>query len=102
MIDLNTEVQLMTLEEARSHRLLLKQGGKKRSFNSLLRWTRDGYRGITLESVILPSGVHTSEAAIIRFIERLSEPGATQNSRTSTTATKAHKHAMAALKAAGI
>jgi hypothetical protein len=73
MIDLTTE-DLIPLEHARRHRLLRTRHGDA-AFSTVLGYAKNGIRGITLEHVVKPSGIHTTEAAIIRFIERLTAAG---------------------------
>lgn len=106
-IDMFNE-DLMTLEEARSHRLLRKPGGKRPDFKTLVRWAKLGVRGVTLETVMKPSGYHTSEQAIVRFFERLTAPhggGSCPNRVSPPTpaqAAIAHAKAKERLKAFGI
>jgi hypothetical protein len=77
MIDINTE-NLIDLREARRHPVMLnRKTGKPRSLASVYRDVLRGSRGpdgerIKLEVVRTPSGLVTSNEAIVRFIARLS------------------------------
>jgi hypothetical protein len=77
MIDLQTE-QLLLLANAcdvvpgRPH------------VSTLIRWWRDGVRGVKLETVVVGGRRFTSIEAVHRFISRLSEPRSVRNATAIT------------------
>lgn len=105
MIDIAKE-KLLTLEQARNCPLVLHLGrdGKPPMFSTVWKWCRIGIRGIKLEVFRTPSGYSTSEEAIVRFFQKLSEPAPTmpQKRRTEKQKQRAVDHAKKVLAAAGI
>lgn len=49
----------------------LTRNGKPPSFTTLLRWVRNGVKGVKLESIRLGGSICTSRPAAIRFVEAL-------------------------------
>ena len=66
-------------KEILRHRLLRSaaRDGERLDFSTIYRWHLRGLRGVKLEGVRVGGTLCTTEAAIIRFIERMSEPTAT-------------------------
>ncbi len=73
MCDLIDEVLLST-EAARAW-IGRRRGGLVPARSTLARWMGRGVKGVVLESVRVGGLVHTSEDAVRRFFDRLSNPG---------------------------
>jgi hypothetical protein len=71
MIDPQTET-LISLTAATKH-FPARRAGKKPHVSCIYRWTKDGCRGVKLESVQVGGTRCTSREAIARFIQRLTE-----------------------------
>ena len=92
----------ISLEKARGHRLLRMRDGGPPTFNTITRWVKLGIRGVKLEAVVKPSGLYTTEAAILRFIEHLTMPPGSEKAETPTQRRKSWERADKILKAAGM
>lgn len=79
MINLAIESPI-PLSEATKHRLLTKLGraGGPPDYVTVWRWTKHGRNGVKLETVTTPRGLCTTEPAIVRFFNRLSQPVVTR------------------------
>jgi hypothetical protein len=102
-IDLDTETPL-PLQQAAKHRLLRAKSrdGKAINFSTVWRWATGGIRGVRLETVRIGSTLCTTDAAIKRFIDRLSNPELSPTQLTPVDSKRAHRRAAAELEAAGI
>jgi hypothetical protein len=103
MIDFEHET-LIPLHAAPRHQLL-RQGrrpGRPVHRGTLERWRTRGRRGIKLETFLLGGIRMTTEEAILRFIERMSDPAATPDAITPSQMRKAHDAAERELSAAGL
>jgi hypothetical protein len=76
MIDITTET-LVSLNDARQHPAMRNADGSEPSSEKLRRLATSGVAGVVLETVVLPAGRHTSREAILRFVERLTNPSST-------------------------
>jgi hypothetical protein len=47
------------------------RSGRRRHVSTLYRWSRDGYRGVVLETIRIGRARYTSREALQRFYERL-------------------------------
>ena len=97
-----TDEPLISLTEAARH-LPKRRKGVRPNVATLFRWTKNGCRGIVLESLQVGGTRCTSIAALQRFFERLTAaaddaPAPMPSKPTS----KSHRRAEAALDAAGI
>lgn len=84
---------------------LLKQGrraGRPIHRSTLERWRTRGVGGIVLESTKIGGVRVTSEQALRRFLDRVSDPKATPDCPTPSQAAAAHAEAEAELELAGI
>ena len=83
MIDISKE-NLITLDEAAG---LLPVGRRRRPVNgaTILRWITDGSRGIRLEAVRIGGRWLTTQAALQRFAERLTEATLPEEPATPST-----------------
>lgn len=63
--------RLITLHEA--VRVVKTHTGRRVSYSSLFRWTRQGSRGHQLESRLIQSRVYTTEEAIMDFLSTLEQ-----------------------------
>ena len=70
MIDLQNESILSLSEAAKA---LPRVEGKRPHTSTIFRWTRDGVRGVRLDSVRLGRRLCTSREALQRFVTALSE-----------------------------
>jgi hypothetical protein len=102
-IDLSSETPI-PLRAAARHRLLRakSRGGKALNFSTIWRWALHGVRGVKLETVRVGGTTCTTEQSIIRFIERLSDPGLRQDSSTPSDIQRDHVAAERRLAAAGV
>lgn len=103
MIDLSNET-IVALSAAPHHRML-RQGrrpGRPIHRSTLERWRTRGVSGVRLETAKLGGIRVTSEEAITRFLERVSDPDAAPDAPTPSQVGKAHRRAEAELDAAGI
>ena len=69
MIDANSE-QLITLSEA-AKLCPRRRGGKSTHVSCVYRWTKNGCRGVVLESIQIGGTRCTSREALSRFFDRL-------------------------------
>jgi len=84
MIDLSTETPF-TLDEARRFDVFTRTG-RLPSTTTMYRWINSGCRGVRLETVVILGRRYTTDAAVLRFIARLSggnvrEPSPRQRQR---------------------
>ena len=100
MIDLNAEEPLTLREAARLP--FLKRNGRAPHFSQLYRWAKHGLRGIKLETATLPAGMVTTREAVLRFIQRLTNPLANPETRTPTQRQRAIERVDRELREAGI
>lgn len=83
MIDPKREQLLSLSEAAKLEWLPCRRHGKRPHVSTLFRWTHLGKDGVRLETIQVAGTLCTSEAALIRFFERLTAarvkggPGAT-------------------------
>jgi hypothetical protein len=71
MIDLLSE-DLVSLSDAAEF-CPRRRGGKKPHVSCVYRWTREGYKGVVLESVQVGGTRCTSKEALARFFNQLTE-----------------------------
>ena len=80
-----------------------RRGGGRLNIATVFRWTKRGVRGVVLETICIGNTRCTSEAALVRFFQRLAMPKSTPpGTRTPAERAAAHARVTAALKAAGI
>lgn len=72
MINISEE-DLITLKEARRFFPGRGGNGKRVALSTIYRWTQHGCDGVTLEAVKAGEALCTTEAAIQRFIQTLTE-----------------------------
>jgi hypothetical protein len=103
MIDLETETPI-PLKQATRHRLLRAKSanGQALNFSTVWRWAMNGSRGVRLETVRIAATLCTTNEAIERFIERLSNPALPTDAPTPSQANRDHRRAEAELENAGI
>jgi len=99
-INLENETPI-PLRAAARHRLFKAKRGRALNFSTVWRWALHGCRGQRLETCRVGSTLCTSEAAIIRFIERLSDPDFPRDAATPSQVRAEHVAAEKALEAAG-
>jgi uncharacterized protein DUF1580 len=101
-IDLASENPI-PLKIAARHRLFRAKakGGRAVNFSTVWRWALHGLRGQRLETVRIGATLCTTERAIIRFIERSSEPDRPHDAPTPSEIQRAHDAAEKRLAAAG-
>ena len=100
MIDLQNEKPISLREVAKLP--MLRRDGKSPSLGAVYRWVTNGVRGVRLEVVRLPMGLASSVEAVERFVERLTDPDAGENTRSTTQREREAARAIAELDAAGI
>jgi hypothetical protein len=104
MFDPRTEPPISLTDATRLPWLKSRQSGKRVDVRTLHRWVSRGKNGVRLETCKMGGGRFTSEAAIIRFLERAenpSEAGPTVNANRIARG-NAIANAQARLAAAGI
>ncbi len=69
---------------------------------SIFRWAQKGLRGHRLETLSVGGTKCTSEAALVRFFERISDPAAIVQPTTTTQRRRAQEKVNRQLDAAGI
>ncbi len=69
-----SQENLLSLEDAAVVVRKMRKDGRKVHVNTIRRWINEGMRGIHLERFKVGGPCLTSEEAIIRFFQRLSEP----------------------------
>src|SRR5688572_4346815 len=99
-IDIECE-DLITLKDACKHRAFIRNH-RPINLATLRRYVLRGSRGVILETIRTPAGLITSRQAIVRFIERLSDPVVSRMTSSPSQCAAAHRHAEAALAAEGI
>lgn len=72
-IDPKQEPLLSLAKAAELPWLPRRRNNKPPTAGTLIRWATEGFEGVRLESVKLPGTICTSEAALLRFLSRLSE-----------------------------
>jgi hypothetical protein len=71
MIDLKSE-SLLTLGQA-AQRLPRRRRGRPVNISTVFRWIAHGIRGVRLEGIRVGGAIHTSEEALQRFADRLTD-----------------------------
>jgi hypothetical protein len=101
-IDLSTE-RPFPLAKAAKHQLFRgkSRDGRSLNFSTVWRWALNGIRGVKLETVRVGNTLCTTEPAMQRFIERLSNPDAGDIAETPAMRRRAHEAAVKELAAAG-
>ncbi|MDY0169429.1 MAG: DUF1580 domain-containing protein [Thermoguttaceae bacterium] len=89
MIDIETE-QVKTLTEA-ANLIPRRRQGKRCHRATIFRWTRDGLKGVKLESIPIGGTRCTSVEAIKRFFARLAELDSGDSAAAVPAATKSPK-----------
>lgn len=79
-----------------------RRGGKRLNVSTVFRWAQIGLRGVRLEAVRAGNCLCTSEAALRRFFERLTDPEASSDSPTPSQVQRWHKAAEKHLDAANV
>lgn len=79
-----------------------RRGGARLSMTTLYDWARKGLRGVTLETVSVGDTKCTTEAALMRFFERLNDPTPKQAAVTPAQQRRAQDRAKTILDRAGI
>lgn len=104
MLDIKFEKleKLFPLREAPDH--LPRRSGRKCHLASVYRWVKGGLSGVRLETLYIGGTQYTSEEALGRFFQRVTEaksglPSAPASSKRSNAA---HERAMRELQEAGI
>ncbi|HMF11675.1 MAG TPA: DUF1580 domain-containing protein [Gemmataceae bacterium] len=82
MIDISKD--LITLDEA-ARLLPAGRRGRRVNFSTLFRWVATGLRGIRLEAVRIGGRFYTTQAALQRFAERLTEATLPEEPATPST-----------------
>ena len=80
----------------------LKRDGRSPHATSVWRWCTSGVAGIRLEFAKIGGSYVTTAAAVIRFLERLSDPEAPNTQPTPATAKREHDSAGRILDGAGV
>jgi hypothetical protein len=75
MIDMQNET-IIPLHRARKLPWLKGRSGGQLDIGTIRRWALRGVRGVKLETLRIGGSVCTSEQAVVRFVERLSNPDA--------------------------
>ena len=88
MIDSLNE-ELLSLTEAAKF-LPGRRQSKRPTLSCLYRWTKQGCRGIVLESIQVGGTRCTSRQAIARFIQHLSNPNSTAGHRVPNSSRSHH------------
>src|SRR5687768_13872166 len=101
MINMRTE-NLIAWPKVNRHPLLRARGGKCLHPTTVERWRSRGLRGVVLESIKIGGARFTSEEAIVRFVERLSDSSLGADAPRPSDIAHAHEQAEGALAAAGI
>jgi hypothetical protein len=101
MIDISTEV-LTPLSDVPKLRWMPRRRGRAVDVRTVERWAQAGLKGIKLEVVSVGRVLCTTEAALLRFFERLKAPNADAKALTPSQNAKAQKRADAILKRFGI
>src|SRR3712207_5845166 len=100
MIDLETEEPLKLREAARLP--FLKRHGRVPHLATLYRWATAGVRGVRLETVQIGGSRCTTRAALLRFLDRLTNPRAEPGRRTPSQRQRAITQAEKELADAGM
>lgn len=90
---------LISLAEAA--KILPKRRGKSVHLNTIHRWTRQGIRGVILETIRIGGSVYTTANAVQAFCDRLSQPKRTSGVLMSPDRRRAYELARAQLRAEG-
>jgi hypothetical protein len=91
MIDVQTE-EILRLHDARNLPWLKGRDGGRVDVGTLRRWSLKGVKGTVLETIRIGNTTYTSVAAILTFIERLSNGKPAGTLRPTTE----HRRAIAA------
>jgi hypothetical protein len=100
MIDPTTDRLVRLADVPKIQWLPLRRAGRRLHLATIYRWAQRGLRGVRLEIVQAGGTRCTSEAALLRFFEALSEPRSTQT--PSIAKSVAFRQAEAELDRAGI
>lgn len=100
--DPTTEAPITLTQACRSRIFPPRRDGKRMHLSTLIRWSQRGCRGVKLETLRIGGALCTSEAAILRFIDRLSNPGAGAATPSPRKLAEEHARAESKLAAAGI
>ncbi len=100
MIDISTE-RVVSLTDA-CKLLPARRMGKKPNLSTLYRWAQRGCRGVKLEVIQVGACKCTSQEALQRFCEALTDPTAAKPTRTARQRERQIAAADAELSAAGI
>jgi hypothetical protein len=76
--------------------------GKRLSLNTVHTWARSGLRGVVLETVSVGDTACTTEAALMRFFERVNEAKNPQRKTLAKGQAQAQERARATLERMGI
>jgi hypothetical protein len=101
LIITNGEKLIRLMEVPKLNWLPGRKQGERINISTIIRWAQKGLHGIKLETLRAGGTLVTSEEAIKRFFERLSDPESTPITVTPTMMRRAHKAAARELDAAG-
>lgn len=101
MIDVQIEQPLTFAQAARSGLIPRRRGDRPVAPSTLYRWSKQGIRGVKLETLRAGGGLVTSAEALQRFFERLSQPAA-EITRTSSRRDRADRQAAEELERMGV
>jgi hypothetical protein len=98
----------MSIDTSIEHLIPLPQAGRLPWLDRVVpaktvyRWAKTGIGGIRLETVRSGGRLATTSRAVLEFIERLSDPVATQETVPASRQAKAHDQARAFLASEGL
>lgn len=102
MIDLRHEKLLTLAEAARHPSLPARRRGKRVHVSSLYRYAKTGIRGVKLEVVRFAGNLCTSEKALQRFCEALTQIDSNRSSITNLTKSRSPQDIAEDLSSLGI
>lgn len=102
MIDIRSEKLIRLVDVPGLPWLPTRRGGATLARSTVWRWATKGINGVTLETVAIGRALCTTEAALMRFLERLAMPAATSTTSTPSQRRKAIERAETILRANGI
>jgi hypothetical protein len=79
-----------------------RRGGRRLNVSTVFRWAQVGIKGVRLEAVKIGGTLCTSEPALKRFFERLTDPKLDSEALTPSQIRKQHKQAERQLSAAKV
>lgn len=102
MIDVNTEKLIRLSDVPKLPWLPDRPGGQLLSVQSVYMWSTRGIRGAKLETLAMGGTRCTTQAALLRFFERLSLLATDEKAPTAAELRRADERARKVLAAAGV